>query len=114
MSRHTFTEGNGARTHFAMTASTGSAQQVQSGALLRPAVDSRVLAIEIFNNGSNPVFVSQSSSGVTTAGRPIAAGSSWTDTASDGPWYIQSTGGTSDVRVTVVIERWPRSPSLPA
>lgn len=114
MSRHTSREENGARTHFAMTAITLSAQRVQSGNLLVAGADPRVLAIEIYNNGSNPVFVSHESSNTTTIGRPITAGASWSDTASDGPWFIQSTGGSSDVRVTVAIERSPSSPSLPA
>ena len=71
--------------------------------LLAP-YDPRRLTLAIYNNGTNTAFISKDPTEVTANGWPIPAPGAIAFTKRDGdepegPWYVQTLGGTTDLRI---------------
>lgn len=96
MSLSTQHQQNGFKSVYAVSVGTSSS-------VLLAGPDGNRMAVEIYNAGSNPLYIGPNSGVSSSNGRPVAAaGGSLTDTLSADAWYGISTVGSNDVRVTVV------------
>lgn len=80
---------------FSDPAPTTSASSIVSASASR-------IAVSIYNNGSQTVYLGKDNTVSSTNGMPLVAGGSMSDDVSSDAWWAVTASGTGDLRIIVV------------